>query len=102
VRQYVDFVLTFALSFGLFFELPLVLLLLIKLGVLTPRALGKYRKYAVFFIILGAVIISPTPELWTLAMMIVPVYALYEMSIWIGKLMVYRKNRREVREHEAG
>jgi len=101
VNFYVNFILTFVLSFGLFAELPVVLLALIGWGILSPRALAKARKYAFFIIVLAAVIISPTPDLATLGFMIVPVYALYEVSIWIGRVMVKRKARRERLAEEA-
>ena len=100
VNDYVNFVLRFVLSFGMFAELPVVLLALMGWGVLSPQVLAKYRKYALFIIILAAVIIAPTPDLATLGFMIVPVYALYEVSIWIGKVMVKRKARRESRADE--
>jgi sec-independent protein translocase protein TatC len=95
IKTYVDFVLRFVLAFGLVFQLPLVLLLLMKLGVLNPKTLIKFRRYAIFFIVLAAVIISPTPDLWTLALMILPMYLLYEVSIWVGVLMLKRKRKEE-------
>jgi len=95
IKTYVDFVLRFVMAFGLVFQLPLVLLLLMKLGILQPKALIKFRRYAIFFIVLAAVIISPTPDLWTLSLMILPMYLLYEVSIWVGVLMLKRKRKKE-------
>lgn len=97
--SYLGFILTFILSFGIVFQMPVVLLLLIKIGILDPRTLAKYRKYAFFIIVVLAVIISPTPDIMTQALMIGPMYMLYELSIWIGLLLVRKKKvKDEVKE----
>lgn len=91
--SYLDFIITFLLSFGLVFQLPVVLLLLIRLDILSPKALAKYRKWAFFLIIVVSVIISPTPDLLTQLLMAGPLYLLYELSIWLGYLTVRRRKR---------
>jgi sec-independent protein translocase protein TatC len=91
--SYLNFILTFLISFGLVFQLPIILLLLIRIGYLTPKTLAKYRKWAFFAIVLVAVIISPTPDLLTQLLMAGPMYMLYEMSIWLGYL-VGRKGKK--------
>lgn len=97
--SYLGFILTFILSFGVVFQLPVVLLLLIKLGFLAPQTLVKYRKYAFFIIIVLAVIISPTPDPTTQLLMVGPMYMLYELSIWLGFLIVRKKKTKdEVKE----
>ncbi|KUO66342.1 MAG: preprotein translocase subunit TatC [Gracilibacter sp. BRH_c7a] len=93
--SYLGFILTFILSFGIVFQLPVVLLLLIRLGILAPQTLAKYRKYAFFIIIVLAVIISPTPDLMTQLLMVGPMYMLYEISIWLGFLIVRKKKLTE-------
>ncbi len=93
--SYLGFILTFVLSFGVVFQLPVVLLLLIRLGILSPRTLAKYRKYAFFIIIVLAVIISPTPDIMTQLLMVGPMYTLYELSIWLGFLIVRKKKTTE-------
>lgn len=85
--SYLNFILTFVLSFGVVFQLPVVLLLLIRLGYLSPQTLAKNRKWAFFAIIVLAVIISPTPDLLTQFLMAGPMYLLYEMSIWLGYIV---------------
>jgi sec-independent protein translocase protein TatC len=76
--------------------MPILLLLLIKLGYLSPKTLAKYRKYAFLAIVVIAVIISPTPDLMTQMLMALPMYLLYEISIWLGYLVVRNKNKAEV------
>jgi len=91
--SYLNFILTFILTFGLVFQLPVVLLLLIRIGLLNPRTLAKYRKWAFFFIIILAVLVSPTPDLPTQFLLAGPMYLLYEISIWLGLLMVKRRQK---------
>ena len=98
--SYLTFILTFVLSFGLVFQMPIVLLLLIKLGYLSPRTLAKYRRYAFFIIIVLAVVISPTPDIMTQFLMAGPMYMLYELSIWIGYLLV-RKSKKQIAQENS-
>jgi sec-independent protein translocase protein TatC len=91
--SYLNFILTFILSFGLVFQLPVILLLLIRLGVLNPNTLAKYRKWAFFIILILAVIISPTPDPTTQFLMAGPMYMLYEISIWLGFLVRKRRDK---------
>ncbi|ADY56008.1 Sec-independent protein translocase TatC [Syntrophobotulus glycolicus DSM 8271] len=92
---YLDFIITLFLSFGLVFQMPIILLLLIKLGYLSPKTLAKYRKYAFLTIIVIAVVISPTPDLMTQMLMALPMYFLYEISIWLGILIGRKKKKTE-------
>jgi len=91
--SYLSFLLTFLLTFGLVFEMPVVLLALIRTGVLTPKTLAKKRKYAFFIIIVLAALVSPTPDLLTWTLVAGPMYFLYEISIWLGYLIVRRRNK---------
>lgn len=100
--SYLNFILTFILSFGLVFQLPVVLLLLIRFGYLSPKTLAKHRKWAFFFIVVLAVIISPTPDLVTQVLMAGPMYMLYELSIWLGYLVVRRRTKGLTEQNEEG
>jgi len=91
--SYLSFIIRFLLSFGLIFQLPVVLLLLIRIGVLSPDTLARFRKYAFFGIVVVVMLISPTPEVLTQALMVLPTYALYEVSIWLGRFVVKRRER---------
>lgn len=91
--SYLNFLITFLLTFGLVFEMPVVLLALVRIGLLTPKALARKRKYAFFAIIVLAALVSPTPDLLTWTLVAGPMYFLYEASIWIGYLVVRRRNK---------
>ena len=90
VREYYSFTTQFVISFGLAFELPLVVLLLVKLGIVDYALLCRTRAFAVVIIFIFAAIITPTSDILTLALMGVPMYALYEICIAISWLMARR------------
>lgn len=87
VREYYSFVTRFTIGFGLAFELPVVVLALVRFGLVTFEFMRRTRPYAVVLIFLLAAIITPTPDLLTLIAMGLPMYLLYETCIWIAWLM---------------
>jgi sec-independent protein translocase protein TatC len=91
--SYLSFIITFLLTFGAVFQLPVILLLLIRMGFLSPASLAKKRKYAFFAIVVVAMLISPTPDLLTQGLMVVPMYLLYEVSIWLGYLVARSREK---------
>lgn len=76
---------------GLAFELPLVTWLLSLMGVVNKSFLRKYRRHAVVIIVIAAAIITPTGDPFTLSVVAIPLYLLYEMSI----LMIKDKKKTE-------
>ncbi|EXY32739.1 sec-independent translocase family protein [Bacteroides fragilis str. 3397 T10] len=87
------------LCMGLAFELPLVTWLLSLMGVVNKSFLRKYRRHAVVIIVIAAAIITPTGDPFTLSVVAIPLYLLYEMSI----LMIKDKKKTEEEvEDEAG
>jgi sec-independent protein translocase protein TatC len=81
VSSHVDFVIKFTLAFGLVFELPLVLTMLSKMGVVTPKFLSKNRKYAILINFIIAAILTPTPDILNQSLMAGPLCVLYEIGI---------------------
>jgi sec-independent protein translocase protein TatC len=81
VDRYFSFVLMMSLAFGVFFELPLIMLMLGKAGVVNSRRLRRYRRYAILAIVAVAAIITPTTDAYTLALLSGPLMILYEISI---------------------
>lgn len=81
LNSYMDFVLKFMLGFGLVFELPLVITLLAKLGIVTPQFLSKNRKYAVLINFVLAAVLTPTPDIFNQLLMALPLCLLYELGI---------------------
>src|ERR1700704_774651 len=93
VQQYYSFVTRFTLGFGLAFELPVVVLALVRFGLITYEFMRRTRPYAIVLIFILATIITPTPDVLTLIAMSLPMIVLYESCIWIAWFMKRRQNR---------
>ena len=92
-EDYISFVCKFMLGMGLGFELPVVLLTLVKIGVLSsPTLRGMWRYMIVINLVLGAVL--TTPEVLTQILMAVPLQLLYEISVWIAWYWERQEKRR--------
>jgi sec-independent protein translocase protein TatC len=86
IGSYIDFLLKFTVAFGLVFELPLALTLAARMGLVTPRALAKNRKYAVLGAFVCSAILTPTPDAFNQALMAGPLIILYEVGIVCARL----------------
>jgi sec-independent protein translocase protein TatC len=92
VANYTDFVIKFALAFGVVFELPVVITVLALIGVVTPQFLSKNRKYAILINFIIAAVLTPTPDMINQTLMAGPLCILYEVGIICARLAV-RKRR---------
>lgn len=99
VSDYLDFVTTLIFAFGLTFQLPVLLTLLGKVGIVSSRMLRNMRRYAVVAITGLAAVITP-PDLFSMISLIIPLVILYEVSIWLVWLI--EKKRAEERNAEDG
>jgi sec-independent protein translocase protein TatC len=93
VQQYYSFVTRFTIGFGFAFELPVVVLALVRFGLMTYRFMARTRPYAVVLIFILATIITPTPDILTLIAMALPMCLLYESCIWIAWFMERRASK---------
>ncbi|HTL58698.1 MAG TPA: twin-arginine translocase subunit TatC [Candidatus Limnocylindrales bacterium] len=99
-EDYIGFVCKFMLGMGLGFELPVVVLTLVKIGVLNYAILSKARRYVIVInVILGAVL--TTPEVITQILMAVPLQILYEVSVWIAWYWERQEKKRVAAEESA-
>ena len=94
VEKYFSFVFSMCLAFGAVFELPIVIVLGTALGLIQPRFLAKFRRHAFVGCIIGAAIITPGSDPTSLAALTVPLYFLYEISIFLSRLVFNRRERR--------
>jgi len=90
VREYYSFTTQFIIAFGLAFELPVVLLALVKMGFVTVEKLRQARSFALVLIFIFAAIITPTQDVFTLLLMGGPMYLLYEACIFIATVFEKR------------
>lgn len=95
VGEYYSFTTQFVLGFGLAFELPVVVLALVKVGLLDHAQMRSTRPYAIVAIFALAAIITPTTDLFTLLLMGGPMLLLYEACIWIAKWIERRQGPRD-------
>ena len=91
---YFGFIVRLILVFGVVFELPVISLLLTKVGILTPEILKKYRRYAIVIIFIVAAILTP-PDPTTQVMLAIPLVVLYEFTIWISYFFRKKKKLEE-------
>ena len=85
LESYIDTMLMLNLMMGIVFELPIVSWLLAKLGFISDRFMISYRRHAIVVILIIAAIITPTSDIFTLTVVSLPIYLLYEASILIVK-----------------
>lgn len=95
VREYYSFTTQFVIGFGLAFELPVAVLLLVKIGILDAAALRRLRMQALVAILAFAAIITPTTDMVTMLLMGLPMYGLYEICVWIAAVTERRQARRD-------
>ena len=93
-EEYLSFVCKFMLGMGLGFEMPVFILILVKLGIVNYRQLAGFRRYMIVInLILGAVL--TTPEVLTQVLMALPLQVLYEISVWIAWYWERKERKRE-------
>lgn len=91
--SYIGMVKTSLVASGLFFELPIIIYFLTKLGLVTPAFLRKYWKYAVVIILIVAAIVTP-PDVVSQLIVAIPMLIIYEASIYIS-VLVHKKRLKE-------
>ena len=99
-KDYFSFAVSLALACGAVFQLPILILALTMLGLVTPGTLARYRRHAMVGSLVAAAIITPGDVLLVTAMLGVPLYLLYEISIVLS-WFVHRRKLRQARAREA-
>ena len=93
--DYLYFIFFLSIVMGLLFQLPIIMLVLTKMGLLTPYILIKNRKYAIIIILIVSAAVTGT-DVFSLPLIAVPLMLLYEITILISKIMIIRKKRKEL------
>lgn len=99
IGNYISFSMIFLIAFGLVFELPVVIYVLVKLGVVSRRSLAAKRKYVFVLAFVLAAIITPSVDPFTQTVTAVPLLLLYELSIFLAR---FAERKRVVVEKEEG
>lgn len=87
LSSYIDTLTMLTLMLGIVFELPILCMLLGKMGILTADFMKEYRRHAIVIILIVAAIITPTTDVMTLMLVTLPIYLLYEVSIFAVKMI---------------
>ncbi|MGG1662814.1 twin-arginine translocase subunit TatC [Brevibacillus sp. NRS-1366] len=99
IAEYFGFLFNMVIPFGILFQLPIVVMFLTRLRILNPMRLAKVRRFAYFGLAVVGVTLTP-PDIVSDVLVIIPLLLLYEMSIWLSRI-VYRKQLKEQEEWES-
>jgi sec-independent protein translocase protein TatC len=98
ITSYVGTIVTVVFGSGLLFQLPVVMYFLTKIGIVTPVFLRKSRKHAIIIILILGAIVTPSADPLSQALISIPLYLLYEISILISASVVRSKEKEEAEE----
>ena len=98
LSSYIGLVRASVLASGLIFELPIIIYFLTKVGVVTPTVLKKYRKFALVIVLILAAVITP-PDIASQVIVAIPILVLYQVSIYISKVVI--KNQKKKAEKDV-
>ncbi len=93
VERFVVFCSAMIFAFGATFEVPIIMLILAKMGIVKSRMLSKTRRFAILIIAIAAAIITPTPDVYNMMLLAVPMYILYEAGIILVKVVEKKRSR---------
>ncbi len=99
--DYFTFVALFILAFGAVFEMPVILVLLAKVGVIDDKFLKKNRRWAIIICAIVAAVITPSQDAFSMLAMFIPLVVLYEISIPLARMVQPKKESRP-RGEDAG
>lgn len=98
-EDYFSFIFSMVLTFGVSFELPIVILALAALGIVTPQFLTKYRRHAIVLIVIIGAFLTPGDMVWTTIALSVPLYALYELSV-LAAVVIYKRRQKRLEQRD--
>lgn len=82
--SYIETLVMMVFACGLMFQLPMVILVLAKAGIVTPAFLRNYRRHAILVIVIVSAILTPSPDIFSQVLVALPIYMLYEISIMLA------------------
>lgn len=96
IQSYIGTFMMVNLLMGIVFELPVLCWLLGRLGLLDSTIMRRFRKHAIVAILIISAIITPTSDIFTLMLVALPIWLLYEISIYVVKDKLYHSNEQFV------
>jgi sec-independent protein translocase protein TatC len=101
ITSYVGTIVGMVLGSGVIFQLPVVVYFLTQIGLITPQFMRTYRKHAIIGILIIGAFITPSPDVLTQSVISVPLYLLYESSIFVSAYVMRKKKKEEEAELQA-
>ncbi|RYE50659.1 MAG: twin-arginine translocase subunit TatC [Sphingobacteriales bacterium] len=92
IDSYLSSIATLTLGTGIIFQLPVVIYVLSKLGIMTPKFMRASRRYSSVLILITSAIVTPTADVMTMLVVAMPLFLLYEFSIFISAAIERKKN----------
>jgi len=92
VNEYLSLVMALIFSFGLCFQLPILLTLMARVGLVTSAALSSKRRYAIVIVFIVAAVLTP-PDVISQIALAIPLMLLYEASVWSVRLVEKRRRK---------
>jgi sec-independent protein translocase protein TatC len=93
IDSYLSTVMTLTLGSGIIFQLPVVIYILSKVGIMTPAFMRSSRRYAAVIILIVAAVVTPTADPFTMLTVALPLFLLYEVSIYISANIERKRNK---------
>lgn len=100
LAEYLSFSLKMLFAFGVIFELPLFIFFLARIGLVTPKSLRKFRRYAILLAFIVGAVLTP-PDVISQSLMALPLIFLYELSILVAVVFGKKKPEEEKKEEEG-
>jgi len=101
LNEYFDLIVVVLVGLGVIFEMPVVVFILSLFGIVTPKFLLKNFRYAMLLITIVAAIVTPTPDATTMLVFMLPMVALYFISVVVSYFVIRRKRSRALAEEQA-
>jgi sec-independent protein translocase protein TatC len=102
IDSYLSTVATLSIGAGITFELPIVIYILSKLGIMTPAFMRASRRYATVIILIIAAVVTPTPDMITMLTVSFPLFLLYEFSIIVSARVEKNRKKKEAAFYSEG
>jgi sec-independent protein translocase protein TatC len=98
INDYIDNLTDVIIGCGIAFEMPVLTFALTKIGIVTPQFLKRTRKYAIVILLIVAAVITPSPDWYSQTIVFLPLFALYELSVYISRKVYKRQQEKDAEE----
>ena len=102
LSSYISLVATLTLACGVAFQLPVVVYVLSRVGILTPSFMREYRRHSMIVILIVAAVITPSPDVYSQILVAIPLFLLFEISILVSAKVEREKLKEEKRLAKLG